>query len=102
TRSRLIDPGKAMGLASPGQPPGMKLGMAADDASPELPSTSHLVAVDASGDAVSMTASIESAFGSHLMVHGFLLNNELTDFSFLPSRDGLAVHNRVEPNKRPR
>ena len=49
-----------------------------------------------------MTSSVESAFGSRLMVGGFLLNNQLTDFSFRPKRDGLPVANRVEPGKRPR
>jgi gamma-glutamyltranspeptidase / glutathione hydrolase len=101
-RSRLINPERAMGVASPGEPPGMRLGDLGDDRSLELPSTSHLVVVDAAGDAVSMTASIESAFGSHVMVHGFLLNNELTDFSFLPEHQGRPVLNRVEPGKRPR
>jgi gamma-glutamyltranspeptidase/glutathione hydrolase len=68
----------------------------------ELPSTSHLSIVDASGNAVSMTSTIENGFGSRLMVRGFLLNNELTDFSFKPDRDGIPVANRVEPGKRPR
>ncbi len=65
-------------------------------------STSHLIAVDDSGNVVSFTSSIESAFGSHLMVDGFMLNNELTDFSFRPVDKGRAVANRVEPGKRPR
>jgi gamma-glutamyltranspeptidase/glutathione hydrolase len=59
--------------------------------------------VDARGDAVSMTTTIESAFGSHVMVRGFLLNNQLTDFSFAPAgSDGAPVANRVEGGKRPR
>ena len=66
------------------------------------PSTTHLVAVDAAGNAVSMTASIESAFGSRLMAGGFMLNNEMTDFSFRPASGGRAVANRVAPGKRPR
>ena len=74
----------------------------ADDQSGDLPSTSHMVAVDSAGNAVSMTASIESAFGSHVWVRGFLLNNELTDFSFVPREDGRPVANRVAPGKRPR
>ncbi len=65
-------------------------------------STSHLVIVDSAGDIVSMTSSIEMAFGSHRMVGGFLLNNELTDFSFLPASGGRLVANRIEPGKRPR
>lgn len=70
--------------------------------SPELPSTTHLSIVDRHGNLVSMTSSIESAFGARIMVRGFLLNNQLTDFSFAPSRDGEPVANRVEPGKRPR
>lgn len=80
----------------------------AADARPGVPlaheprSTSHLSIVDAEGNAVSMTSSIENAFGSRLMVRGFLLNNQLTDFSFEPVRDGEAIANRVQPGKRPR
>lgn len=65
-------------------------------------STTHLVIVDGAGDIVSMTSSIEMAFGSHRMVGGFLLNNQLTDFSFLPASGGRLVANRIEPGKRPR
>lgn len=71
--------------------------------SPELPSTSHLVAIDKDGNAVSMTASIEMGFGSTLMVGGFLLNNELTDFNFgAKDEQGRWVANRVQGGKRPR
>lgn len=99
-RARLIDPKRSMGKASAGQPSGFQV--LAPDQSPELPSTSHLVAVDSAGNWVSMTQSIEFAFGSQLMVHGFLLNNELTDFSFTAQADGKPVANRIEPGKRPR
>ena len=58
--------------------------------------------MDAQGDAVSLTSSIETGFGSRLMANGYLLNNELTDFSFRPQRDGAQVANRVEGGKRPR
>jgi gamma-glutamyltranspeptidase/glutathione hydrolase len=68
----------------------------------EPASTSHLVIVDSAGDIVSMTSSIERAFGSQLMVMGFMLNSELTDFSFRPAAEGRLVANRVEPGKRPR
>lgn len=68
----------------------------------EQPNTSHFVIVDKEGNAVSMTTSIEFMFGSGLMVDGFLLNNQLTDFSFSPSKDRFPVPNRVEPHKRPR
>lgn len=103
-RSEAIRVGRVMPTAPPGVPPGLTAEQAhwADDDALELPSTSHLVVVDGNGDAVSMTASIETAFGSHVMVRGFLLNNELTDFSFTPERDGRPVANRVAPNKRPR
>jgi len=68
----------------------------------ELPNTSHISIVDKEGNAVSMTSSIEFMFGSGIMVEGFLLNNQLTDFSFSPSRANRPVMNRVEPKKRPR
>ncbi|RWX75774.1 gamma-glutamyltransferase [Neorhizobium lilium] len=72
------------------------------DAAIELPSTSHIVIVDAQGNVASMTTTIENGFGSRLMVNGFLLNNELTDFSFKTHDGSLPVANRVEPGKRPR
>ncbi|MEL0543429.1 gamma-glutamyltransferase, partial [Neisseria gonorrhoeae] len=68
----------------------------------ELPSTSHISIVDKAGNVLSMTTSIENAFGSTLMANGYLLNNELTDFSFEPIKQGKQVANRVEPGKRPR
>ncbi|MGE6149157.1 gamma-glutamyltransferase [Aeromonas media] len=99
-RGKLIGP-KSMGLAKPGTPP--RAQARGQDATPELPSTSHVSIVDGDGMAVSMTSSIEDGFGSRLMVNGYLLNNQLTDFS-LTSVDaaGLPVANRVEPGKRPR
>jgi gamma-glutamyltranspeptidase/glutathione hydrolase len=100
-RSQAIDPSRAMGEAAPGSLDGAGARWAPGRAL-ELPSTTHLAVVDADGNAVSLTATIESAFGSHLMVRGFLLNNQLTDFSFLPEVDGKPVANRVEPKKRPR
>ena len=66
------------------------------------PATSHLSIVDSQGNALSMTTTIENAFGSRLMVRGFLLNNELTDFSFASHADGRVVANAVAPGKRPR
>lgn len=65
-------------------------------------STTHLSVVDQNGMVVSMTTSIENAFGSRQMVGGFLLNNQLTDFSFYPAKNGVPIANRVEPGKRPR
>jgi gamma-glutamyltranspeptidase/glutathione hydrolase len=101
-RSRLIDPQQDRGRAEPGSPPASHASLWGDGASFDLPSTSHFAVVDAAGDAISMTTTIENEFGSRLMVDGFLLNNELTDFSFLPEVNGRAVANRVEPGKRPR
>lgn len=72
------------------------------DAALEMPSTSHFVIVDSQGNVLSMTTTIEGGFGSRLMTNGFLLNNELTDFSFKTHDNGLPVANRVEPGKRPR
>jgi gamma-glutamyltranspeptidase/glutathione hydrolase len=74
----------------------------ADDQSPEFPNTSHISIVDAQGNAVSMTTSIEMGFGSAVMASGFLLNNQLTDFSLVPEVNGTLVANRVEGGKRPR
>ncbi|NNE79206.1 MAG: gamma-glutamyltransferase [Silicimonas sp.] len=74
----------------------------ADDESLELPSTSHISIVDQFGNALSMTTTIENGFGSRLMVRGFLLNNELTDFSFRTHKEGVPIANRIEPGKRPR
>ena len=68
----------------------------------EFPSTTHISIVDSEGNAVSMTSTIENAFGSRIMVHGFLLNNEMTDFSFVPEKNGIPVANRIAPGKRPR
>nr|WP_256358780.1 gamma-glutamyltransferase [Pseudomonas sp. PDM27] len=108
----LVDPGylasraaligeRSMGTAKPGTPPGIQVAYA-PDRSPLRISTSQVVAVDDAGGAVSMTTTIESAFGSHIMVQGFMLNNEMTDFSFIPEENGQKVANRVEPGKRPR
>ncbi len=102
-RSKLIDPAHLPpGPVAPGDPPGLHADNWGRDATPEFPSTSNLAVVDRDGNALDMTTTIEFAFGSHLMVGGFLLNNELTDFSFVPEEDGRAVANRVEGGKRPR
>jgi len=86
----------------PGVPPTDHTLLFAPDRSLELPSTSHFSIADSFGNVVSMTTTIENAFGSRLMTNGFLLNNELTDFSFTPEIGGIPVANRVEPGKRPR
>jgi gamma-glutamyltranspeptidase/glutathione hydrolase len=101
-RASLIGP-RSMGKAEAGHPPGVEAawnwGL---DNSIEAHSTSHIVAVDPYGAGLSMTTSVEDAFGSRQMVDGFILNNQLTDFSF-DSRDANGpVANRVEPGKRPR
>ena len=90
------------GRAKPGTPPGVRAGSFGDGVSPELPATSHLSIVDAAGNAAAMTSSIEHAFGSRRMVRGFLLNNQLTDFSFHGTRGGRKLANRIEGGKRPR
>lgn len=74
----------------------------APDTSPEAPGTSHFSIRDSYGNILSMTTTIEGAFGSDIMAAGMFLNNELTDFSFVPERDGVQVVNAVEPGKRPR
>jgi gamma-glutamyltranspeptidase len=101
-RAALIDPKRSMGTAEPGDPTGELAALGKDDAL-DLPSTSHIVAVDAEGNALSMTTTIESEFGSKIFVRGFLLNNQLTDFSRSPEDEaGRPVANRVEGGKRPR
>jgi gamma-glutamyltranspeptidase/glutathione hydrolase len=91
----------------PGEPPWDKAGLDGterriDGLSFDMPATSHFVIIDADGNVASMTTSVENAFGSRQMAGGFILNNQLTDFSFAPDKDGQAVANRVEPGKRPR
>ncbi len=108
-RAALIDPTKAAENVEAGDPSAYSADESAGawkkygaDASPEPPSTSHFVIVDGDGRVVSMTTTVEFAFGSHLMAAGMVLNNQLTDFSFLPVRDGRPVANAVAPGKRPR
>lgn len=101
-RSALIDPETSMGTASAGVPPGWDEALLASDIERPRAGTSHFVIVDAEGNAISATTTIESGFGSRVMARGYLLNNELTDFSFAPEADGAPIANRVEPGKRPR
>ena len=90
-RRKLMSPDRSMGTIGPGVPPGyVERG------------TSHITVVDRHGNAVAFTTTIEAPFGAEIMVRGFLLNNELTDFSARPEPDGKPVANRVEPGKRPR
>ncbi|MBI1778063.1 MAG: gamma-glutamyltransferase [Proteobacteria bacterium] len=102
SRARLIRADASMKRAAPGQPPLLAGRLWGNDDALELPSTSHMSIVDDAGNALSMTTTIEDQFGSRLMVRGFLLNNQLTDFSFAPVEDGKPVANRVEASKRPR
>ena len=100
-RAALIDPAMAMETARPGRPPGASAQPA--DVTVDAPGTSHFVVVDADGDVVSITTTVESPFGSGRMVGGFFLNNQLTDFARNP-RDNAG---RLRPNapaggKRPR
>lgn len=101
-RAALINLTMDMGTASPGVPPGPFNTSAPQTATFEG-GTSHISIVDAFGNALSMTTTVESYFGSGLMVRGFLLNNQLTDFSFeATDEDGVPIANRVQPRKRPR
>ncbi|MEE9325980.1 MAG: gamma-glutamyltransferase [Cocleimonas sp.] len=99
-RAKLIE-GKDMGKASAGAPPNAEQNWKISE-SPEQASTTHFSIVDKEGNGFSMTSSIEMAFGSTLMVRGFLLNNQLTDFSFSEEKDGDKIANRVQAGKRPR
>jgi len=101
-RAKLISLTRSMGVPQPGTPAGCGRELVEQPDDREN-GTTHMSIVDADGNAVSMTTTIESAFGSYQMVRGFLLNNELTDFSFTPTdAAGNPVANRVEPGKRPR
>lgn len=101
TRSALIDRDTAIERAVPGIPEGVDAPGA--DATADVPGTSHFVIVDSDGDVVSMTTTVESIFGSHRMAGGFLLNNQLTDFSRDPrDAEGRLVPNAPDGGKRPR
>jgi gamma-glutamyltranspeptidase / glutathione hydrolase len=98
-RSALINPEKARSDYPAGKPPGAAERTAA--ISSEVAGTTHFTAVDAKGNVANMTSTIEGPFGSQLVAGGFFLNNELTDFTFAPEKDGAPVANRVMPGKRP-
>ena len=103
TRSAQISPMRVQPKVTFGVPPGANAEMFGRDATREARGTSHISIVDGQGNAVSMTTTIESAFGSGLWARGFLLNNQLTDFSFRPvDGQGRAIANRIEAGKRPR
>jgi len=100
-RSALIDPARDMGKAEAGNPPMKHAMLLAPQRSPQLHGTSHFSIVDNHGEVVSMTTTVEFAFGSEMMARGFILNNQLTDFSFDPVIDGKPVANAPAPGKRP-
>ena len=99
SRSAMLSPSAALGSYEAGTPPGAPVRTAAVQA--EVPGTTHFVAVDGNGNVASMTSTVEGPFGSQLVVNGYILNNELTDFTFAPEKDGAPVANRVQPGKRP-
>ena len=100
-RSRLISDTATMATVTAGTPP-QATARFAPAPQQEEHGTSHFVVIDAKGNAASYTSTVESAFGSGVVVNGYFLNNELTDFNIVPDKDGLATANRVEPGKRPR
>jgi len=102
-RRALIAPLKAAGSVQAGDPDDKSASILGDDGTVEVPGTSHVSIIDGDGNAVSMTTTIEAAFGSRIWAAGFLLNNELTDFSFRPTdAQGRPIANRIEGGKRPR
>jgi gamma-glutamyltranspeptidase/glutathione hydrolase len=101
-RAALLSGNRALRSVASGQPKRDRAQIFAPDTPLELPGTSHLSVVDADGSAVAFTTTIEASFGSKLMTRGFMLNSEMTDFSFRSQRGGVPVANRVEPGKRPR
>jgi gamma-glutamyltranspeptidase/glutathione hydrolase len=100
SRAALIDPAHDMGTAQAGTLPNLPFDYA-PQRTPQRHGTSHLSVVDPRGEVVSMTTTIESGFGAMVMAKGFLLNNELTDFSLEPMIDGKPVADAPEPGKRP-
>lgn len=102
SRAAEIHPGQSMGKAKPGEFNSSHDPKHAADESHGRLSTSHLSVIDEDGNAVSMTTSVEGPFGAHVMAAGFILNNQLTDFSFQPEINGKPVANAVAPGKRPR
>ncbi len=102
SRAQWIQTGPTSGKAEAGVPPLSAAARWAEDGQVERPGTSHFVIRDRYGNALTMTTTIETGFGSRIMVRGFLLNNELTDFSRSPAKGGRAVANRVQGGKRPR
>lgn len=101
-RASLVAADRSLVRARAGRPAGTPHSSFGDGVEADLPSTTHFSIVDAEGNAVALTSSIEFLFGNHRFVRGFLLNNELTDFSLVAEEGGRPVANRVEARKRPR
>ena len=101
-RSKMIKKRTVIQQASAGKPPGTDFSNFTPQSQQEKAGTTHFVIIDKKGNAVSMTSTIETGFGSRLMVDGFLLNNELTDFSFTATKNGQKIANSIAGNKRPR
>lgn len=101
-RAEMINLKAPLKIVNAGSPPWETALNYANDQSIELPSTTHFNIVDAQGNVVSLTSSVENVFGSRIMVRGFLLNNQMTDFSFKHHQDGQIIANHITPGKRPR
>ena len=106
-RARLLKIGAKLKAAAPGDPSAFTggeslLGHWGGFGSDEVPGTTHLSVVDSEGGVASLTATVEAAFGNQMMVDGFVLNNQLTDFNYAPSADGRPFANAPGPSKRPR
>ena len=98
-RSKLISTTATLPVYEAGTPPGAQARTSV--VQNEVHGTTHFIAVDRNGDIVGMTSTVEGPFGSQLMANGFILNNELTDFSLAPEKNGAPVANRVQGGKRP-
>ncbi len=98
-RSALISPDKALMIYEAGSP--LQAAPRTAAISGEVSGTTHFIAVDGKGSVASMTSTVEGPFGSQLIANGYFLNNELTDFSFAPEKNGAPVANRAEAGKRP-
>lgn len=103
-RAKLINPSKAANHVQAGKPEvhNKQALLRAPHVGTEQPSTSHFSIMDSQGNVVSMTTTVQGPFGSFLPAGGFILNNQLTDFSYLPTKNGVAIANAAAPNKRPR
>jgi gamma-glutamyltranspeptidase/glutathione hydrolase len=100
-RSQLITTGRTTGRYTPGSPPALRQAAMAPTNGPDIPGTSHWAVVDSAGNAVSFTGTVQGPFGAFLLIDGYFLNNELTDFAFNPRTEQDPSINRAEPGKRP-